>query len=73
MQQYGVVRVASIYNISLISDEEGVIQLQIEVEEYRFSNDTGMETDTVIYTIDIEKSTGVGMTSPYQVVRFLVD
>lgn len=71
MQQAGVVKVASIESIDVLSNTEEAFEIEIQVSEYSYNNEEGLTKLESSYSIDIEKTRGAGITSPYQVVRFI--
>ncbi len=71
MQQAGVVKVASIESIDVLSNSDDSFQIEIRVSEYSFTNEGGLVRQEAFYSVDIERAKGAGMAAPYLVVRFI--
>lgn len=71
MQQTGAVKVSSIESIDVLENTGEAFEIEIQASEYSFSNEGGLVKQECVYSIDIERTKGAGITSPYQVVRFI--
>lgn len=73
MQQLGAVKVARVEEVEVLEHSGEAFQVQLSVTEFTFSGQEGLAEAEATYTLDIEKAAGAGISSPYQVVRFLKD